>query len=71
MKDKDFLEIMGANGIAFGKGDTIVADIETLVGDGLSGGRPKYNIVKAATYPRYTKITKSSGKQGQLFGDSE
>lgn len=71
MKDEDFLEIMGAKGIAFGKGDTIVANIETLMGDVHSGGRPKYNIVKVVTYPRYTKITKNSSVQGNLFDDTE
>lgn len=71
MKDEDFLEIMDAKGIAFGKGDTIVADIETIMEDVSTGGRPKYNILKVRKYPRYTKITRSSDVNGDLFDDTE
>lgn len=58
MMDADFLEIMGAKGIAFGKGDTIVADLETEMSDVASGGKPKYNIIKVISYPHYTRISK-------------
>ena len=71
MKDADFLEIMGAKGIAFGKGDTIVADLETLMAEVSTGGRPKFNITKVISYPRYTKITRNAAVQGDLFDDKE
>ena len=67
MKDAAFLETMNVQGIAFGKGDTIVADFETVVTDVAIGGRPKYNIVKVISYPHYTKISKGSFEQGEIF----
>jgi len=71
MKDADFLETMNIQGIAFGKGDTIVADFETVATDVAAGGRPKYNITKVITYPYYTKISKGSFDQGELFNEGE
>lgn len=71
MKDADFLEIMGASGIAFGKGDTIVADLETIMADVATGGRPKFIITKVISYPRYTKITRNAAVQGDLFDDKK
>lgn len=71
MKDADFLETMNAKGIAFGKGDTIVADFETVVADLTIGGRPKYNILKVISYPRYTRITRNAAVQGKLFEEKE
>lgn len=71
MKDTDFLEIMNAKGIAFGKGDTIVADFETVVTDVVKGGKTRYNITKVISYPRYTKITRNGAVQGELFGKDE
>lgn len=71
MKDADFLETMNAKGIAFGKGDTIVADFETVVADVATGGRPKYNILKVISYPRYTRITRNAAVQGELFEEKE
>jgi hypothetical protein len=67
MMDADFLEIMGAKGIAFGKGDTIVADLETEIPDVVSGGRPRYNIKKVISYPHYTRISRMPAVQGELF----
>lgn len=67
MNDTDFLEIMNAKGIAFGKGDTIVADFETVITDVAGGGRPKYNILKVHSYPRYTKITRGRKTERDLF----
>ena len=67
MMDADFLEIMGAKGIAFGKGDTIVADLQTEMSDAVAGGRPRYNIIKVISYPHYTRISKRSAVQGELF----
>ena len=69
MMDADFLEIMGAKGIAFGKGDTIVADLETEMTDVVVGGRPRYNIIKVISYPHYTRISKRAAVQGELFDD--
>lgn len=71
MMDADFLEIMGAKGIAFGKGDTIVADLETEMSDVASGGKPKYNIIKVISYPHYTRISKRAAVQGELFDDKD
>lgn len=67
MKDADFLEVMNAKGIAFGKGDTILADFETVLTDIAGGGRPKYNIIKVHSYPRYTKITRGRVTEPDLF----
>ena len=67
MKDADFLEVMNAKGIAFGKGDTILADLETVLTDIAGGGRPKYNIIKVHSYPRYTKITRGRVSEPDLF----
>ncbi len=67
MKDTDFLEVMNAKGIAFGKGDTILADFETVLTDIAGGGRPKYNILKVHSYPRYTKITRGRVSEPDLF----
>ena len=67
MKDEDFLATMEAKNIAFGKGDTIVADLETIMADAVSGGKPKYNITKVISFPHYRKIVKGSVKQGELF----
>lgn len=69
MMDTDFLEIMGAKGIAFGKGDTIVADLETEMTDAVAGGRPRYNITKVISYPHYTRISKRAAVQTELFDD--
>lgn len=69
MMDADFLEIMGAKGIAFGKGDTIVADLETEMTDAVAGGRPRYNIIKVISYPHYTRISKRAATQSELFDD--
>jgi len=71
MMDADFLEIMGAKGIAFGKGDTIVADLETEMTDVVVGGRPRYNIIKVISYPHYTRISKRAAVQGELFDDKD
>ena len=71
MKDADFLETMNVQGIAFGKGDTIVADFETVVTDVAIEGRPKYNITKVIKYPHYTKISKGSFDQGEIFNEGE
>lgn len=67
MMDADFLETMGAKGIAFGKGDTIVADLETEMSDVANGGRPKYNITKVISYPHYTRITRRAAVERELF----
>lgn len=67
MKDADFLEVMNAKGIAFGKGDTILADFETVLTNIAGGGVPKYNILKVHSYPRYTKITKRRTLERDLF----
>lgn len=67
MKDADFLEVMNAKGIAFGKGDTILADFETVLTDIAGGGRPKFNIIKVHSYPRYTKITRGRVSELDLF----
>lgn len=69
MIDADFLEIMGAKGIAFGKGDTIVADLEIEMTDAIVGDRPRYKILKVISYPHYTKISKRAALQGELFDD--
>ncbi|MBR5159827.1 MAG: hypothetical protein IKW84_09655 [Bacteroidaceae bacterium] len=71
MTDANFLETMNVEGIAFGKGDTIVADFETVVTDVATGGKPKYNITKVISYPEYTKISMSPEKQSELFHDDE
>ena len=67
MMDADFLETMGAKGIAFGKGDTIVADLETEMSDVATGGRPKYNIIKVISYPHYTRISRRAAVERELF----
>ena len=69
MKDEDFLQTMDAKDIAFGKGDTIVADFETEMTDVRTGGKPKYFIKKVIRFPRYTRISRNSVVQEDLFDD--
>ncbi|MCM1337246.1 MAG: hypothetical protein NC187_06545 [Candidatus Amulumruptor caecigallinarius] len=58
LKDLTFLETMKAQGIAFGYGDKIVADIDiqTIIIE--KSTKTKYTVTKVISYPRYTKITR-------------
>ena len=69
MMDLDFIENIGAKKIAFGKGDAIVADLETTITYTDKGPQTKHNIVKVHSFPRYTKISRHKDKEGDLFGD--
>lgn len=56
MCDEDFLEKMGTSNIAFGRGDVIVADVETIIQTN-EGQRSSYSymIRKVYEYPKYKK----------------
>lgn len=56
MCDEDFLEKMGTSNIAFGRGDVIVADVETII-QTCEGQRSSYSymIRKVYEYPKYKK----------------
>lgn len=64
MEDKNFLETMDVQKIAFAKGDVIVADLESMALKTDKGISVKHYIRKVHSYPRYTKITKR-GQIGQ------
>jgi hypothetical protein len=71
MLDTDFIETLESGGIAFGKGDAIIADMETIVTITDKGPKTKYQIIKVHSYPQYRRITRSAAVQGELFGDTE
>ena len=56
MADKDFLETMDAQKIAFAKGDAIIADLECVATNSENGIKMRYYIRKVYSYPKYTKI---------------
>ena len=58
LRDLDFLETMKAQGIAFGFGDKIVADIDVEIHTTEKSTKTKYTVTKVISYPRYTKITR-------------
>lgn len=58
LRDLDFLETMKAQGIAFGFGDKIVADIDVQINITEKSTKTKYTVTKVISYPRYTKITR-------------
>ena len=62
MSDKDFLEEMTAKKIAFAPDDEIVADLEERIYRDEKGEHKKWTIKKVHSYPKYTRITKSSQK---------
>ncbi len=66
MMDDNFLELMDEHKIAFGKGDVIIADLETIITK-RSDNTPnvKHNIQKVHEYPRYS----NQSKQKNLFSD--
>lgn len=67
MMDKDFLETMDLQRIAFAKGDVIVADLESVATNTDKGIKVKHYIRKVHSYPRYTKITKYKSPELGLF----
>lgn len=69
LKDLDFLETMKAQGIAFGFGDKIVADIDVQINITEKTTKTKYTVTKVISYPRYTRITKQ--QQLPLFTQSD
>lgn len=58
LRDLNFLETMKAQGIAFGFGDKIVADIDVEIHTSEKSTKTKYTVTKVISYPRYTKITR-------------
>ena len=68
MQDEAFLKIMGEKKIAFAKGDTIIADIETRCVETAVGVRPRYFITKVHSYPHYQKVL-SDQESEDLFSD--
>lgn len=56
LRDLDFLETMKAQGIAFGYGDKIIADIDVEIHTTEKSTKTKYTVTKVISYPRYTKI---------------
>ena len=58
LRDLEFLETMKAQGIAFGFGDKIVADIDVEIHTTEKSTKTKYTVTKVISYPRYTKITR-------------
>ena len=71
MLDTDFIETLENGGIAFGKGDAIIADLETIVTNTDKGPQTKHHIIKVQSYPQYRRITRNAAVQGELFGDKE
>ena len=71
MMDKDFLETMDLQRIAFAKGDVIVADLESVALNTDRGIKVKHYIRKVHSYPRYTKITKYKSQELELFESKE
>lgn len=68
MTDRDFLETMDIQRIAFAKGDVIIADVESVATNTNKGIKLKHYIRKVHSYPRYTKIIKQSKiEQTELF----
>lgn len=63
MADTDFLDTMDRQEIAFAKGDAIIADLETTATNTDSGIKFKYRITKVYSYPKYSRITKTSNIQ--------
>lgn len=68
MQDEAFLKIMDEKKIAFAKGDTIIADIETRCVETVAGVRPRYYITKVHSYPHYQKVL-SDQESEDLFSD--
>ena len=65
MTDESFLKSMNNEKIAFGKGDTIIADLETIIiKKEESPSSPKHYIRKVHSYPKYPQQ-----KEATLFDD--
>ena len=71
MMDKDFLETMDLQRIAFAKGDVIVADLQTIATNTNNGIKLRYSIIKVHSYPRYTRITKHNMVQEKELFEKE
>lgn len=71
MMDKDFLETMDLQRIAFAKGDVIVADLQTIATNTNNGIKLRYSIIKVHSYPRYTRITKHKLEQEKELFEKE
>ena len=68
MTDENFLELMDKEHIAFGKGDVLIADVETKITRRENGiPSPKHYIRKVRQYPHYS----SSAKMQQMSIDFE
>lgn len=67
MVDKDFLETMNTQKIAFAKGDIIVADLEFVAINTEQGIKIKQYIKKVYSYPKYTKIIRQNTQEKSLF----
>ena len=71
MMDRDFLETMDLQRIAFAKGDVIVADLQTIATNTNNGIKLRYSIVKVHSFPRYTRITKHRFEQEKELFEKE